>query len=90
MLSSLPQRHPRYTLTLAVGVLFTLLLLVGQHSRTPRSFKFWGDGAETEFSVPTMGTEERIRISEELYKAALEDRKDMIQRYGPTVEKVQA
>ena len=70
------QRHPLYSVLVVVAILTTVYLLV----------PYDGAGPGPRGRVPTRSAdlESRVRQSTDIYDKALEDRKGLIQKFGPT------
>lgn len=74
-------RHPRYALFTGFLLLVTFLLLASQH--TPPPF------APHEFAI-TQGNylQDRLAASEHTYQRMLKDRQGLIEKFGPTRDKI--
>ena len=77
-------RHPRFAIGVGFLILCTFLLLANNHSFPPRSpsniFQYsHGD-------VPSL--QSRLRNAEAAYQNVLQQRKGLIQKFGPTPDKI--
>lgn len=78
-------RHPRYALSVAVGLLVTLLLLASQHDPVhagPSYHQF--DAYDT--PIRTVGA--KLKEAETIYQGVLEQRKALITKFGPKVDDI--
>lgn len=79
---SIFQRHPRYALFSAVSLLATFLLLASQHAPPPPpSFVI-------DSFTPSEELQHRLEYAEEVYQKMLRQREGLIQKFGPTADKV--
>lgn len=77
---SILQRHPRYSLLSGFLLLATFLLLASQHAPPPPAFIINAGGQES--------LDERLDRAESIYQRVLRDRQGLIERFGPTPDKV--
>lgn len=77
---SILQRHPRYSLLSGFLLLATFLLLASQHAPPPPAFTINAGGQES--------LDERLDRAESIYQRVLRDRQGLIERFGPTPDKV--
>lgn len=76
---SILQRHPRYSLLSGFLLLSTFLLLASQHVPPPPPLI-------VNYGMDNL--EERLDRAEVIYQRTLRDRQGLIQRFGPTPDKV--
>lgn len=77
---SILQRHPRYSLLSGFLLLATFLLLASQHAPPPPALTINAGGQES--------LDERLDRAESIYQRVLRDRQGLIERFGPTPDKV--
>jgi hypothetical protein len=75
-------RHPRFILVVGFLILCTFLLLASSDSIPSRK------DSTVRINAVDHGLKERLAYSEEVYQSVLEQRKGLIQKYGPTVDKI--
>ena len=83
---ALIQRHPRYTISCALGLLVLLLLQISRDSPSfpPIPRKYSGVGSNQAES--DLGW--RLQRSEERYQETLKQRKALIRKFGPSKEDI--
>jgi len=75
-------RHPRFTLAVGFLILCTFLLLASNDSIPSR----YNDSESSSSSYPSLS--KRLAYSEAVYQDVLTKRKDLIEKHGPTVDKI--
>ena len=93
MLLPLIQRHPRYSLTTGLGLLFTLLFIASQNSSFPNRFQTSGGGPRGGFEKPFEAggsLAQRLEQSEADFQVHLTKRKEFVYRTGPSPGQIEA
>jgi hypothetical protein len=88
MLLVFAKRNPRYALACAVGVLLILLIGASQHPSVSAQYKLWQSSTQNPLCVPCASTDLKMVRAEEGYQQILENRRGIIEHFGPSVEEM--